>query len=75
MNGEMITEFNFYKLFSFQIALLLSGIIALKKIMAQKSGGGHDSGWSSGGSSGGGGWDRRSYNDVSELAYSAYKKD
>ncbi|XP_073963190.1 DUF1676 domain-containing protein Osi12 [Choristoneura fumiferana] len=58
-----------------KIALLLAGIIALKKIMAQKSGGGHDSGWSSGGSSGGGGWDRRSYNDVSELAYSAYKKD
>ncbi|XP_063541916.1 uncharacterized protein LOC134750627 [Cydia strobilella] len=58
-----------------KIALLLSGIIALKKIIAQKNsgGGGHDSGWSSGGTSGG--WDRRSYNDVSELAYSAYKKD
>ncbi|XP_026322980.1 uncharacterized protein LOC113232454 [Hyposmocoma kahamanoa] len=58
-----------------KIALLLAGIIALKKIMSQKnSGGGHEShGWSSGGG-GSGGWDRRSYNDVSELAYSAYKK-
>lgn len=36
-------------------------------------GGGHEShGWSSGGGSGG--WDRRSYNDVSDMAYSAYKK-
>lgn len=49
--------------------------MALKKIMAAKGGsGGHEShGWSSGG--GGGGWDRRTYNDVSDLAYSAYKKD
>ncbi|XP_072935156.1 uncharacterized protein Osi12 [Epargyreus clarus] len=63
-----------------KIALLLAGIIALKKIIAQKNsgggggGGGHEShGWASGGSSGG--WDRRSYNDVSDLAYNAYKKD
>ncbi|XP_049880853.1 uncharacterized protein LOC126377200 [Pectinophora gossypiella] len=61
-----------------KIALLLAGIMVLKKIMSQKGGGGggHEShGWSSGGSSGG--WDRRSYegyNDVSDLAYSAYKK-
>ncbi|XP_068625721.1 uncharacterized protein [Battus philenor] len=60
-----------------KIALLLAGIIALKKIIAQKnSGGGHEShGWSSGGGGGSGGWDRRSYNDVSDLAYSAYKTD
>ncbi|CAH0401540.1 unnamed protein product [Chilo suppressalis] len=61
-----------------KIALLLSGIIALKKLMSQKGGGGgggHEShGWSSGGGSSGG-WDRRAYNDVSDLAYSAYKKD
>lgn len=63
-----------YIFFVFQIALLLSGIIALKKIIQAKNsgGGGHEShGWSSGGS---GGWDRRSYNDVSDLAYAAYKK-
>ncbi|CAK1541124.1 unnamed protein product [Leptosia nina] len=61
-----------------KIALLLAGILALKKLIAAKnsggSGGGHDShssGWSSGGS---GGWDRRSYDDASELVYSAYKK-
>ncbi|CAH2059498.1 unnamed protein product, partial [Iphiclides podalirius] len=61
-----------------KIALLLAGIIAIKKIISQKSsGGGHEShGWSSGGGSGGsGGWDRRSHNDVSDLAYSAYKSD
>ncbi|XP_050357725.1 uncharacterized protein LOC126778277 isoform X1 [Nymphalis io] len=60
-----------------KIALLLAGIIALKKIIAQKNsggGGGHEShGWSSGGGSSGG-WDRRSY-DASDLAYSGYKKD
>ncbi|KAL4708474.1 hypothetical protein ACJJTC_014082 [Scirpophaga incertulas] len=57
-----------------KIALLLSGIIALKKLMSQKGGGGHEShGWSSGGSSGG--WDRRAYNEVSDLAYSSYKKN
>ncbi|XP_041985133.1 uncharacterized protein LOC121737545 [Aricia agestis] len=56
-----------------KIALLLAGIIALKKIIAQKNsgGGGHEShGWSSGGGSGG--WDRRSY--ASELAYAGQKK-
>ncbi|XP_053619782.1 uncharacterized protein LOC128680571 [Plodia interpunctella] len=54
-----------------KIALLLSGIIALKKIMSQKGGGHESHGWSSGGSSGG--WDRRTYHDASDLAYSAYK--
>ncbi|CAB3257616.1 unnamed protein product [Arctia plantaginis] len=57
-----------------QIALLLSGIMVLKKLMSAKGsggGGGHESsGWSSGGSSGG--WDRRAYD---ELAYSAYKPE
>ncbi|XP_032523337.1 uncharacterized protein LOC116774713 [Danaus plexippus] len=58
-----------------KIALLLAGIIALKKIVAQKNMGGgsssHEShGWSSGGGSSGGGWDKRS---ASELAYNAYK--
>ncbi|XP_063834801.1 uncharacterized protein LOC135083969 isoform X1 [Ostrinia nubilalis] len=59
-----------------KIALLLAGIMALKKLMSAKGGSsGHEShGWSSG-SGGGGGWDRRTYNDVSDLAYSAYKKD
>lgn len=75
--NELIFTNSLKKLISqFQIALLLAGIIALKKIMSQKNsgGGGHEShGWSSGGGSSGG-WDRRSYNDVSELAYSAYKK-
>ncbi|KAJ8709506.1 hypothetical protein PYW08_009510 [Mythimna loreyi] len=58
-----------------KIALLLSGIMLLKKLMSAKSGGGggggHEShGWSSGGSSGG--WDRRAYD---ELPYSAYKRE
>ncbi|XP_050685632.1 uncharacterized protein LOC126980053 [Leptidea sinapis] len=55
-----------------KIALLLAGIIALKKLIAAKnSSGGHESqGWSSGGS---GGWDRRSL-DASDLVYSAYKR-
>ncbi|XP_056635944.1 uncharacterized protein LOC130444689 [Diorhabda sublineata] len=71
-----------------KIALLLSGIIALKKIFAAKqggSGGGHGgSGWQSGGGHGGsgggggwqssgGGWDKRSYNEGANLAYNAYK--
>ncbi|KPJ20264.1 hypothetical protein RR48_04862 [Papilio machaon] len=58
-----------------KIALLLAGILAIKKIISQKSsGGGHEShGWSSGGGSGG--WDKRSHNDVSDLAYSAYKTE
>ncbi|XP_013165467.1 PREDICTED: uncharacterized protein LOC106116252 [Papilio xuthus] len=57
-----------------KIALLLAGILAIKKIISQKSSGGHEThGWSSGGGSGG--WDKRSHNDVSDLAYSAYKTE
>lgn len=68
-----------------KIALLISGIIALKKLLSSKNsgGGGHGGGWQSGGggggggwqSSGGGGWDKRSLNDVEvaqKLAYKAY---
>lgn len=65
-----------------KIALLLSGIMVLKKLLAQKqSGGGSSSGWSSGGSSGGwsngggssgGGWDKRSLEPAQDLAYQAY---
>ncbi|XP_015114414.1 uncharacterized protein LOC107039361 [Diachasma alloeum] len=69
-----------------KIALVLSMIIGLKKLLSQKQGGGHDShgGWQSGGG-GGGGWDRSlkdvprvQPNDVTDgyaqnLAYSAQK--
>lgn len=64
-----------------KIALLLSGIIAIKKLFAAKQGGGggaHGSaGWQSSGhgggwQSGGGGWDKRSIEDVQHLAYNAY---
>lgn len=61
-----------------KIALVLSLIIALKKLLSQKQGGGgghhhHDShhGWQPSG--GGGGWDRRSLDDgvdAQSLAYS-----
>ncbi|GAB0087562.1 osiris 12 [Sergentomyia squamirostris] len=66
-----------------KIALLLAGIIALKKLLSQKnSGGGGGGGWSSGGGSGGwssgggggghgGGWDRRSL-EAQEIAYRGY---
>lgn len=61
-----------------KIALLLSGIIALKKLIAAKQGGGgggHGGGWQNGGGHGGwssgGGWDRRSL-DAQPLAYKAY---
>lgn len=68
-----------------KIALLLAGIIGIKKLLSSKqSGGGGGSGWSSGGSGGGwsssgghggggggGGWDRRS-NEAQNLAYNAY---
>lgn len=63
-----------------KIALLLAGIIGIKKLLQSKNSGG-SSGWSSGGSSGGwssggghgggGGWDRRS-NEAQNLAYNAY---
>lgn len=67
-----------------KIALLISGIIALKKLFAAKKsggggGGGHGgwqpSGGGGGGSSGwqssGGGWDKRSL-ETQKLAYSAF---
>lgn len=61
-----------------KIALVLSLIIALKKLLSQKQGGGgghhHDThhGWQPSGG-GGGGWDRRSLDDkdqAQQLAYS-----
>lgn len=71
-----------------KIALLLAGIIGIKKLLSSKqggsSGGGHSSGWTSasggGGSSsggwngggGGGGWDRRSSDDTHPLVYRGY---
>lgn len=64
-----------------KIALLLAGIIGIKKLLSSKQGGGGSSGWSSGstggwqasggGHGGGGGWDRRS-NEAQNLAYNAY---
>lgn len=63
-----------------KIALLLAGIIGIKKLLSSKQGGGGGGGWSSGGSSGGwqssghggsGGWDRRS-NEAQNIAYNAY---
>lgn len=64
-----------------KIALLLSGIIAIKKLFSQKGGGGggHGGGWSSGGGGGGGwqssggGWDKRSIEEnAQQIAYNAY---
>jgi Protein of unknown function (DUF1676) len=57
-----------------KIALLLAGIIGLKKIVSQKQGGGHSSGWQSGG--GGGGWERSiDNNEASQnLAYRGHAK-
>ncbi|XP_023163495.2 uncharacterized protein LOC111594439 [Drosophila hydei] len=71
-----------------KIALLLAGIIGLKKLMAGKSsggssgwssgggGGGGGGGWSSGGGGGGGGggWDRRSLTEAQEMAYRAHSR-
>ncbi|XP_052867969.1 uncharacterized protein LOC128273936 [Anopheles cruzii] len=56
-----------------KIALLLAGIIGLKKLVASKQQQ-HGSGWSSGGS-GHGGWDRRSADAAQNLAYAAYAKN
>lgn len=70
-----------------KIALLLAGIIGLKKLLSSKSGGGGggsgwssgggggSGGWSSGGGSGGGGWDRRSGEAAQNIAYNAYKTE
>ncbi|XP_044019090.1 uncharacterized protein LOC122859522 [Aphidius gifuensis] len=67
-----------------KIALVLSMIMGLKKLLAQKQGGDSHGGWQSSGSGGGGGWDR-SIKDVpvtptektkvpaQSLAYSAQK--
>lgn len=66
-----------------KIALLLAGIIGIKKLLSSKqsggssgwsSGGGSSGGWQSSGGSGGGhggGWDRRSI-EAQSLAYSSY---
>lgn len=70
-----------------KVALLLAGIIGLKKLLSSKGGssgggggggwsGGQSQGWSSGASSGGGnsgGWDRRSI-DAQDVAYNGYSK-
>lgn len=68
-----------------KIALLLAGIIGIKKLLSSKGGGGGSAaGWTSGGggSSGGwqssghggsGGWDRRSMDAAQKMAYSAYE--
>ncbi|XP_058463976.1 uncharacterized protein LOC131438158 [Malaya genurostris] len=64
-----------------KIALLLAGIIGLKKLVASKQQGGGGGGWSSGGSGHGGGWDRRSADlaasaaAAQNLAYNAYTKN
>lgn len=69
-----------------KIALLLAGIIGIKKLLSSKGGGGGGAaaGWSSGGGSSGGwqssghgggsgGWDRRSMDAAQKMAYSAYE--
>lgn len=70
-----------------KIALLLSGIIALKKLFASKNGGGGGGGahgghggWQASGGGGGhggwqssgGGWDKRSIDEAQSLAYRAH---
>lgn len=56
-----------------KIALLLAGIIGLKKIVAAKQSSGHQQGWSSGGG-GGSGWERSidSQMENHNLAYRAH---
>lgn len=70
-----------------KIALLLAGIIGIKKLLSGKGGGGGGSaaqwssgggggstgGWQSSGHGGSGGWDRRSMDSAQKLAYSAYE--
>lgn len=74
-----------------KIALLLAGIIGIKKLLQSKqSGGGSSSGWSSGGGGGGGGWQSsghssggggggggwdRRSNEAQNMAYNAYYKN
>lgn len=56
-----------------KIALLISGILAIKKLLASKNGGGgHGGGHGGGWQSSGGGWDKRSYDEAQKLAYKAY---
>lgn len=65
-----------------KIALLIAGIIAIKKLFGSKNGGGGGGGghggWSAGGGGGGGwqssggGWDKRSFEESQKLAYKAY---
>lgn len=56
-----------------KIALLLAGIIGLKKIVSQKQSGGHQQGWSSGGAAGG--WERSiDENQTQNIAYRGYQK-
>lgn len=56
-----------------KIALLLAGIIGLKKIVASKQSGGQPAGWSSGG---GAGWERSidSKMENQNLAYRAHSQ-
>lgn len=70
-----------------KIALLLAGIIGIKKLLSSKQSSGGSGGWSSGGGAsggwqssggggasgghGGGGWDRRSI-EAQSLAYNGY---
>ncbi|KAK9879991.1 hypothetical protein WA026_008504 [Henosepilachna vigintioctopunctata] len=57
-----------------KIALLLAGIIAIKKLVASKQQSGHGGGHSSGGwQSSGGGWDKRSLDERNEAQKYAYK--
>lgn len=55
-----------------KIALLISGILAVKKLIASKNSGGHGGGGHGGWQSSGGGWDKRSYEEAQKLAYKAY---
>jgi Protein of unknown function (DUF1676) len=58
-----------------KIALLLAGIIGLKKIIASKQSGGGQQGWQQGGGSGGG-WERSidTNMDNHNLAYRAHQQ-
>lgn len=58
-----------------KIALLLAGIIGLKKIVASKQSSGHQQGWSSGGGSSQG-WERSidSQNQNQNLVYRAHNQ-
>ena len=57
-----------------KVALLIAGIIALKKLISSKSGGGGGGHSSPGGGwqGSGGGWDKRAFTEAQKLAYKAY---